>query len=80
MSEENFRNLNDVIEEILKVSKNRQLNIALNSIKESFICCAPEMVKFWWSETFDALRTNIPDINKEWEKKVFKIFTTKDFE
>ena len=74
------RNLGDVIEEIQQFSQSHQLNTELQCIKESLICAAPEMIPFWWQETASCLQSNIPDLNQDWQKTVFKIFTTQDFE
>ena len=75
---EKYRNLANVIDQMLEICSDSAINYELKKIRESFLYSSPEMKSFWWNKTALYLQKNINKPNVDCHKKMVKIFTTKD--
>ena len=72
-----MRKLENVIDQILNVSTNKELNNELASIKEDIGFTAPELMGLRWNLTHEALCNHLPNpVETDETIEVFCIFTT----
>jgi hypothetical protein len=72
--------LNDILEVIPKPEED--LIISLCKIRESIRYSAPELISMWWDEAHGTLidYVSITKPMKDWEYRVWSIFTTRSVE
>jgi hypothetical protein len=74
------RNLTTVIDEILEVVPETEtsLRAQINSVRDSSIFSAPEVMYLFWTELFEILVDEIGEPEEEWEFKVQLIFSGRE--
>jgi hypothetical protein len=80
---EGERNLYDVLIQIIKEIPESKAGLIeeLKSIVEDLMWKAPELCVNYWDKVSKILCYHITlPFTEDWEKKVYKLFTTKDYE
>jgi hypothetical protein len=72
-----MRKLEDVINQMIEVSTNKELNQELEKIKSDISFTAPELIGMRWDLTHEALCSHMPNpVANDESVQIFSIFTT----
>ena len=75
------RNLTMVLDSIITICMDNEFKASLTDIRSSVVNAAPEMMSFWWEETYDIISKYYPIYKKEvWYQSTLSIFSFKKFE
>lgn len=79
-----MRKLENVIEEMIRVSENKDFNNELLNIKNSIDLTAPELMSMRWNQVheimLDYTTTNNEKPQYDWQYEVISVFSTKSID